>query len=77
MGRITFWISHTSTAARSQDMVSGTWNRRLDDCVGLRRRPGVVMEVRHNRGLGVVVEFVRSVGCLTGREGGSALVWCD
>lgn len=25
----------------------------------------------------VGVEFVRIVGCLTGREGGSALVWCD
>lgn len=27
----TFWISHTSTAARSQDMFSGTYNHRLDD----------------------------------------------
>lgn len=29
----TFWISHSSTAARSQDMVSGTYNHRLDEMV--------------------------------------------
>lgn len=27
----TFWISHSSTAARSQDMFSGSYDHRLDD----------------------------------------------